>query len=247
MPDALHFVSNRILAALPQEEYLSLSRHLSAVSLPAGRVLCETDAPIRNAYFITAGLACTVTTTKNGLTVASLLKGCEGFVEVPIILDCYSNPVARTLMVVSGSALRIEARLLQERLKGPGILGTILKRYVMAQIVQLMQAAACGRLHSTKERLACWLLMTHDRVGSPFIMTHETMARMLGSRRATVSMEAEKIQRAGIIKYVHGRVHILSRLRLEDIACECYAVQHQQMSNILQKKSFSLASLSSEG
>ena len=170
--------------------------------------------PIRNAYFITAGLACTVLTMLTGPAMATLVEGREGFVGLPVILGSDSWPAARTVMMLPGSAYVIEACLLEKRLNGANELGQILRRYGMTQMVILMQKVACARLHGIGERLACWLLMIGDRVGGQFKMTHENMAELLGNRRATVSLEAEKFQRAGMIKYVHGRMHILSRERL---------------------------------
>ena len=237
MPDALHFVSNRILAALPRDEYLSLSHYLRSISLPAGRILSEAGVPIRTAYFITGGLACTLTITLEGLTMAALLTGSEGLVGVPLIVEGNSWPFARTIMLVPGSALTIEAARLEKHTNDTGPLSRLLKRYVMRQMVELMQNAACGRLHSIEERLACCLLMVSDRVGTQFTMTHETMGQILGSRRATVSLEAEKMQRSGRIRYVHGRVHILRRPGLEEMACECYEIYRLQMRSPLQNKS----------
>jgi Mn-dependent DtxR family transcriptional regulator len=45
---------------------------------------------------------------------------------------------------------------------------------------------------------------------------------MLGSRRATVSLEAQKLQKAGILHYHRGKMKILKRKALELAACECY-------------------------
>jgi CRP-like cAMP-binding protein len=99
---------------------------------------------------------------------------------------------------------------------------------------ELMQTAACGRLHCIEQRLASWLLMCSDRVGTHQVtMTHETIAQMLGSRRATVAMHAEIMQKAGMIKYTYGRIRILSRARLERAACECYEIQRQQYATPL--------------
>lgn len=41
-------------------------------------------------------------------------------------------------------------------------------------------------------------------------------------RRSTVSIAASTLQKAGVIRYHHGRITILDRIGLEDAACECY-------------------------
>jgi hypothetical protein len=67
------------------------------------------------------------------------------------------------------------------------------------------------------------MLMTRDRVdGDEFRLTQEFLAIMLGVRRATVTVAAGMLQRAGLIRYQRGRVRILDRPGLEDASCECY-------------------------
>jgi CRP-like cAMP-binding protein len=98
--------------------------------------------------------------------------------------------------------------------------------------MQLAQIAACNRLHEVDERLARWLLMSHDRIGSDALpLTQEFLAQMLGIRRASVSVAASILQRAGLIKYARGRVTIVDRSGLEEAACECYEAIRQQLEN----------------
>jgi CRP-like cAMP-binding protein len=88
---------------------------------------------------------------------------------------------------------------------------------------QLARTAGCNRVHSVDQRCARWLLMSQDRVGrDQFPLTHEFLARMLGVRRASVSQAAEGLQRAGLIEYRQGWIHIVDRARLEQQACEDY-------------------------
>jgi len=96
-----------------------------------------------------------------------------------------------------------------------------------------MQTAACNGLHSISERLARWLLMTGDRVGPDFRLTHETIAQILGSRRATVTIQAELFQRLELLTYRYGRIHIANRDRLTQLACECYELQKAAIRQLL--------------
>jgi CRP-like cAMP-binding protein len=97
--------------------------------------------------------------------------------------------------------------------------------------MQTTQIAACNRLHEGDERLARWLLMTQDRVGSAELpLTQEFLGQMLGTRRASVSLSASILQKAGLISYVHGRMKILNRRGLEKASCECYGVIEQQLA-----------------
>jgi Crp-like helix-turn-helix domain len=57
------------------------------------------------------------------------------------------------------------------------------------------------RLHEIDQRLARWLLMCQDRIGSDLLpMTHEFFAQMLGTGRPSVSLAAAVLQRAGFIQ-----------------------------------------------
>jgi CRP-like cAMP-binding protein len=128
-------------------------------------------------------------------------------------------------MQVSGDALRIESRSLQ-KLAGqlPG-LERRLMRFTYLQAMHMAQIAACNRLHDVEERLARWLLMVQDRVHMDvFALTHEFLGNMLGSRRASVTIAAGILQKAGIIECSRGKIFIVDREKLEETACECYAI-----------------------
>ena len=91
--------------------------------------------------------------------------------------------------------------------------------------MQVAQTAACNRLHEIEQRLARWLLMTQDRVGSESLpITHDFLATMLGTDRPSVSFAAGVLQKKKLIKYTRGAVKIVNRKELEGSACECYGV-----------------------
>ena len=57
--------------------------------------------------------------------------------------------------------------------------------------------------------------------------THEFLATILGSGRASVSIAAGTLQDEGLIQYRRGDVKIVNRKKLEDAACECYSTIRQ--------------------
>jgi hypothetical protein len=110
--------------------------------------------------------------------------------------------------------------------------GKRLNRYSQELGMQAMQVAACNRLHEVPERLARWLLMSQDRIGGDRVpLTQEFLAHMLGTRRASVTVGAGILQKAGLITYTRGAVTIVNRRNLEDAACECYQVITRQSRN----------------
>jgi Mn-dependent DtxR family transcriptional regulator len=54
-------------------------------------------------------------------------------------------------------------------------------------------------------------------------LTQEFLAQMLGVRRTSVSIVAGTLQKAGLIKYRRGNIHLIDTEQLEQGARECYA------------------------
>ena len=51
---------------------------------------------------------------------------------------------------------------------------------------------------------------------------------MLGVQRSGVTIAAGILQQAGLINYSRGKIKILERQSLEEVACECYELFHDQ-------------------
>jgi CRP-like cAMP-binding protein len=140
----------------------------------------------------------------------------------------------RAVVQSAGGALRMKARVLQEEFALGGKFQQMLLRYTQALITQISQTAVCNRLHSVEEQLCRWLLLSHDRLKSDeLIMTQELIADMLGVRREGVTVAAGRLQDAGAISYVRGRIQILDRQKLEQTVCECYSVVKDEVERLL--------------
>ena len=109
-----------------------------------------------------------------------------------------------------------------------------LLRYTQALIAQMAQTAVCNRHHSLDQQLCRWLLLSLDRLpGNELQMTQELIARMLGVRREGVTESAQKLQKAGLIRYARGRIEVLDRPGLERSSCECYSVVRMECDRLL--------------
>jgi CRP-like cAMP-binding protein len=124
---------------------------------------------------------------------------------------------------ISGEALQLDARILEKVFVGnENALKALLGCY-RALVTQVSQRCICNTRHTIYERLCCWLLMIHDRVGGENLrLTQETIASRVGARRAGITVAAGLLQDSGAIEYRRGHLHIVDRKALEELACECY-------------------------
>jgi CRP-like cAMP-binding protein len=158
----------------------------------------------------------------DGKSVEVGLTGKEGFVGLPLIVGYGASPT-RAIIQIAASGYKMRARDLKSALAKCPRLKEALQRYSQELSIQAIQVAACNRLHEVDERLARWLLMSQDRVGeSTFLLTQEFISHMLGTRRASVTVAAGILQKAGLITYSRGQVTIEDRAGLESASCECY-------------------------
>jgi CRP-like cAMP-binding protein len=215
-------VENSLLLTIPEEEFKLLRPHLETAQLRTHQVLHDADQPIDFGYFLNSGLASLLVVTSDAKSVEVGMVGNEGFVGAPLAVGM-RNAAQRVIVQMPGEALRIRSEVMEVVLPDAPRLQQLLNRYLLLQGMQIAQVAACNRLHEIEQRLARWLLMSHDRsTGDSFPITHDLLSQMLGSGRPSVTVAAGALQRAGIIEYTRGMVKVLSRPRLEGAACECY-------------------------
>jgi CRP-like cAMP-binding protein len=228
-PPARKF-KNRVLASLPKAEIDRLLPHLSPVALKLRQQLM--DGHSRYAYFPEDGLASVVLSMADGTTVEVGVIGRDGVVGLPMLLGAERVP-GETFIQVEGSGFRIDAQILKQEFERPSELRSHLQKYVLANLVQSAQNAACNRLHPIAERLAKWVLTCHDRIESDRMpLTHEFLAQMLGAPRTTVTLAAGMLHEAGLIDYSRGHVTIKNRAGLEKAVCECYGVVHKEFQRL---------------
>jgi len=213
---------NKILAALPAGELAQLTPKLKLVKVELDEILSLAEQPIEYVYFPTSGIISLLTVLKDGATVEVAVIGSEGMVGVSAIMGAEKS-TNEALAQGSGHAFRMRAQDLRAAFDQGGKLRDLLLHYTHSLLAMVTQNAACNRMHTVEERLARWLLLTHDRVRKDeFVFTQEFMSRMLGVRRAGVSVAANTLRQAGLIDYSRGGIHVLNRAGLEEASCECY-------------------------
>jgi CRP-like cAMP-binding protein len=223
---------NRLLAALPVEDYERVAPDLKTVTFTLSQVLFRPGDRVTHAYFPTNSIVSLLTELEDGMGMEVGLVGRDGMVGISAILGGDETKVAT--VQAQGEALRIPADRLREEFKRGGVMQSAILRYTHALMTQISQSVVCTARHKVEGRLARWLLMYHDRLDTDeFELTHEFMANMLGVRRPGVSEIAHRLQEMGLIRYQRGRVMILDRKGLEEFVCECYAVVKEKSDNFL--------------
>ena len=220
-------VRNKLLLAIPDQEFRKIRSRLQLIELPHHLTLHQPHETVRFAHFPNAGLISLVVELKDGRTVEAGLLGNEGASGMPAVLGLSRSPL-REIVQIEGDAFRVRVNTLRELLPSTPVLQATLNRYAAGLAMQVAQTAACNRLHKIEERLSRWLLIAQDRLDSGIVpITHDFLATMLGTDRPSVTVAAGILQREGIIEYTRGFVRILNRKKLESFACECYALIKQ--------------------
>ena len=231
--NAIHFKGNRLLGALPAEDFERLLPHLETVTLEVKDFLYETDRPIEYVYFPIDCVTSTIATMRDGRTVEVGTIGKEGMDGLPVFLGAQTAPLA-SFCQVPGDAARMTAEALRSEVRPGDRLYELLRRFTEATLVFAAQSSACNRLHSVEQRCSRWILHTHDRVGKDeFYLTQEFLSQMLGVRRASVSEVASAFQGEGLISYRRGNLRIVDRCGLEAVTCECHGVITKEFERLL--------------
>jgi len=215
-------IENLILLRIPDTEYDRIRPHLEFVEVRSYQSLHEPGERLDYAYFPNRGMVSIVIEISDGRTLEVGVVTKKGFVGGSLAVGQRTNPY-RMICQPAVDGFRIKAEALQQILPSAPYLRSQLSRYANFQCLRLSQIAACNRFHGIEQRLARWLLMSRDRIGSASLpFTHEFLGSMLGTGRSSVSIAARILQKARLIQYRRGAVRILNRKNLEHATCECY-------------------------
>ena len=231
----IQYQQNRILSALPPDEFERFAPHLQQTTLTFKRSLYKGNQPIKQVCFPDSGVCSVMSVMRTGRTAEVGTVGNEGMTGVALFFGDDSEP-SESLIQVPGVGRLLSADVFRQEIARKGALSRLIGHYAHALMIQIMQSAACNALHSLDRRACKWFLMTHDRVFTDqFKLTHEFLALMLGVSRPHVSVIAKQIEQAGLIAYRRGQVTVLDRRGLEARACECYGIISRYFDQFLNR------------
>ena len=224
---------NHLLAALTSEDHSLLAPHFKEFSLEVGSLLQEAGELVEYVYFPHEGMISLLAVMSDGQGIETATVGSEGVVGAMSgfrVRHGFTRAVVQAPLVAS----RIASEHFHAALQKSEPLRNLIASYNEVLLAQVQQTAACNALHTMECRLARWLLQTRDRIDSDVLpLTQEFLSQMLGVRRTTVTLVARQLEQAGVIQTRRGRIVVIDRKGLEDVACECYAIVRDQMSAML--------------
>ncbi len=215
---------NQLLGAFPADVRLRIEDHLHPVDFSLGDTVCEAGGLLTHAYFPQGGVLSLLTVLADGSEIECANIGREG--AFGLFAAMYSGvSYNRCTVQLQGPILRCAIEPLRDEFRASAELQNLFVSFSETLLSQVMQTVACNALHLVEERLCRWLLMMHDRAeGEQLTYTHEFLARIMGVNRTSITLAAQSLQNAGLIKYRRGLMQIEDRLGLEKAACECYAI-----------------------
>jgi CRP-like cAMP-binding protein len=214
--------SNELLASLPAADMELLRPHLRPVELVHQTILVRTGEPLVQVYFPHSGVISLVVGLAEGQTVEAAMVGRDSVFGAGAALN---GAIAMSDAVVQlpGAASVLDVASLRRVGEESLPFRTTLIRHEQALFVQAQQSAACNASHTVEARLSRWLLRARDLSHSDTLaFTQEFLAEMLGVQRTSVSVVANTLQEAGMIRYRRGRIDIVNLDALQEGACECY-------------------------
>jgi hypothetical protein len=225
-------VVNHLIEMLPRRDRLRLLSICEPVELGVAEVLADADSCQRFIYFPTGSVVSITTPPDHTPLLEVGMVGAEGMLGMQLALGFQS--VLHASVLGAGPALRVAATPFKREVRRSASLQQGFNRYLLVCVLQLASFARCLKFHPVDQRLARWLLMTHDRIGDPtFSATQERMAHLLGIRRVGVTLAAVALQRRGVLDYARGQLTIINRDALEKSACRCYADELETYANFL--------------
>lgn len=217
-------IQNRLLAGLPTDEYARFFPHLEEIELTYDSTICHFGDAIRYVYFPSSGIISLLGTIEDGSTLISCVIGNEGMVGLPLFLGAKTAPV-HAIVQGSGKAMRMAAADFENECRESSALPGLLLHFTYSLMVQILQSTVCYRFCPVEKRLARWLLMTHDRMGTDgFQMTQNFLTSMVGVRRETIAHAAISLRKKSLVRYSRGNMMITDRPGLEAATCKCYSV-----------------------
>jgi CRP-like cAMP-binding protein len=222
-------MGNLILDTLPPESLHALEIHDEAHEIAV--ILIRPEETPKFVFFPCHGsVVSIVRSTEDGSMVESGVIGSEGVLPVQAVITEPGPTGGQAIVQIEGRFARVPAHLLRARFQEDAVLRERVLAFTSVFLSQITQNLVCNRLHAIEQRLAKWLLIVRDRMdGNELHLTHDFLAHMLGIHRPGVSIAVQALEMDGLIRHTRHQITIEDREGLEERACECFGVIHEDL------------------
>jgi CRP-like cAMP-binding protein len=212
---------NYLLASLPPADFELIRPHLRSIEMVHQAVLARAGEPLTHVYFPHTGIISLVVRLFEGAAVEAAMIGRDTVYGAGAALDG-NIALNESIIQMAGAASVLDIAQLRTAAMQSEPFRATLVRHEQALLAQALQSTACNASHTVEARLSRWLLRARDLSGDDLALTQEFLAQMLGVQRSSVSVVANTLQRAGLIRYARGHIKITNIEGLSEAACECY-------------------------
>ncbi|TQF34171.1 hypothetical protein UNPA324_08930 [Bradyrhizobium sp. UNPA324] len=200
---------------------------------------------MQHVYFIESGLVSVGAKVGPQEFVEVWLIGSEGLAGIHLALTAKTQPMHRRIVQVAGAANRLTVDRFQGAIARLPTFRNVVHAYIASVLIQTAQSGACNTSHQLQQRLARWLLIARNALGSDEIpLTHQVLAQLLGVRRAGVTDCLLQLREDGLIEMMRGCLVVRDASRLAQISCHCWSLiereNQRQLLNICAPNSESL-------
>jgi CRP-like cAMP-binding protein len=227
---------NKLLSVLGEDDLALLAPHFTTVDLEIRQELEQPNKPIEQVYFLDSGIASVVAKGAHRKELEIGMFGREGMSGMMVVMGNDRSPNT-TFVQVAGQARRVSSDDLRAVMEKRSAIRETLLGFVQSFMIQGAHTAISNSSSKLEERLARWLLMAHDRIdGDELPLIHEFLARMLGVRRAGVTVAVNSLEARGMIKATRGHISIVDREGLEELADASYGVPEAEYARLIGRR-----------
>ena len=215
---------NVLLDSLSASDLAALRPKLEPVSLARRQILELPASAVSAVVFPESGIVSVMARAPHDHRIEVGLVGFDGMTGFGAVLGD-ELAINESIVQVPGRGWRMAAGSLVASMRERPSLSALLLRYVQAFMAQTTQTALANGRSKLEERLARWLLMSHDRFDSNELgITHDFLAQMLGVRRAGVTIALQILESKRLIRARRSHITILDRAGLRYEANGSYGV-----------------------
>lgn len=224
--------SNHLLDRVPPDERQRMMEKLEPVTLESGQVLYEPGDKLTHVYLLLSGMISLVSVMEDGRAVESATIGREGAAGMSAS-GYVDEAFTRYVVQLPGDGYRAPAADFEQMIDDSVAFCSAVTRWREVLVRMAIQSVACNALHNVRQRLARWILTTHDRTETNRLpLTQEFLAEMLGVKRNAINLVARELQEMGAIEYKRGKVSVINPEALKAVSCECYGLIRGEISKL---------------